>query len=74
MIIVFGIGAVLALVGGLGVLLAAFRTGMLWGLAILLLSPLSLIYLVLYWQEAKRPFFLEMIGIVIMYASSSYIS
>ena len=74
MIIIFGIGAVLAFVGGLGVLLAAFRTGMLWGIALLLISPLSLIYLVLYWQEAKRPFFLEMIGIIIMYASSSYIS
>ena len=74
MIIVFGIGAVLAFVGAIGVLLAAFRTGMLWGLALLLLSPLSLIYLVLYWQEAKRPFFLEMIGIIIMYSSSSYIT
>ena len=74
MIVVFCIGVLIAFVGWVSFLFAAFRTDILWGFGCLLLSPVSLVYLVLHWQDAKKPFFLELIGLVLMYASGSAIA
>ena len=38
-------------------LIAAFKNSILWGLGCLLLYPVSIIFLILNWSEAKNPFF-----------------
>ena len=36
----------MALIGGIGFLIAAFRTSILWGLAVLLIAPVAIVYLI----------------------------
>ena len=53
-------------IGGIGTLIAAFSTGIRWGLGCLLISPVSLVFLILHWDVAKNPFFLQVVGLVAM--------
>ncbi len=59
------IGIFVLVIGSIGFLIAAFKTSILWGLGCLLLSPVSLIFLILHWPVAKNPFLLQLIGVVI---------
>lgn len=63
------IGIFIVIIGGVGFLIAAFKTSIIWGLACLLVSPVSIIYLILHWSEAKNPFFLQLAGLVIILLS-----
>lgn len=54
------------LIGGIGTLIAAFSTSVWWGLGCLLISPVSLVFLILHWDVAKNPFFLQVAGLVLM--------
>lgn len=56
-------GFILMLVGGLFFLIAAFRESVLWGLAVLFLPFVSLIFLILHWSRAKDSFFLQLYGV-----------
>ncbi len=60
------LGFLVMFVGAIGTLIAAFSTSVWWGLGCLLLSPVSLIFLVLHWDVAKNPFFLQVAGFVIV--------
>jgi hypothetical protein len=60
------IGLVVMLIGGIGSLIAAFSTSIWWGVACLVFAPASLIFLVVHWDVAKNPFFLQLIGLVII--------
>lgn len=64
--VIFFIGLLILCIGGIGLLIAAFRTGIIWGLTVLLIAPVSLLYLVLHWQNAKGPFKLQMLGLLII--------
>lgn len=65
------IGIVIFIIGGIGTLIASFKTGILWGLGCLFIAPVSLIFLILHWDVAKNPFFLQLIGIALAYIGSS---
>jgi len=56
-------GFLLMLVGGVFFIIAAFRTGILWGLAVMFLPIVPLIFLIVHWHRAKGPFFLQLWGI-----------
>jgi hypothetical protein len=56
-------GMLLLVVGGLFLLIAGFRESVLWGLGMLFLPFVSLIFLVLHWGRAKNSFFLQLYGI-----------
>lgn len=53
-------------IGGIGTLIASFSTSVWWGLGCLLISPVSLVFLILHWDVAKNPFFLQVAGLVLM--------
>ena len=72
MIAIAYLGIALIVIGGIGTLIAAFKTSILWGLGCLLIAPVSLIFLILHWDVAKNPFFLQVIGIALAFAGSSY--
>ena len=61
------LGFAVILIGAIGFLIAAFKNSILWGLGCLLFSPISIVFLILYWQDAKNPFFLQLIGILIFF-------
>jgi len=60
------VGAVLSVVGGIWFLVVAFQESILWGLGCLLLGPVSLIFLILHWAEAKVPFLVSLGGTVLL--------
>jgi hypothetical protein len=62
-LIAMWLGFGLLLLGGLFFIVAAFRESILWGLAVLFLPVVPLIFLVLHWQRAKGPFFIQLYGL-----------
>jgi len=56
------VGFVLVIVGHLGTLVAGFRENPVWGLAMLLFPISQLIFLILHWGRARKPFFLVLWG------------
>jgi hypothetical protein len=65
------IGGLIGLVGWIWLLVAAFRTGIGWGMLILLLSwsciPV-IIFAVRHWESAKRPIMLWVVGFLVSLA------
>jgi len=60
------LGLVIALFGGLMFLVAAFRESIWWGLACLFLPFVSFFFLIVHWRVAKKPFFLQLLGLAVM--------
>jgi len=56
------LGLIILLIGSISYLVAAFRAGILWGLGCLFLPPVSLIFLFVHWQDAKKPFLTQLLG------------
>lgn len=63
------IGLIIFVIGGIGFLIATFRTSLLWGLGCLFISPLQIIYLFVHWDSAKKPFLIQLTGGLVMLAS-----
>lgn len=64
--VVFFLGAVVVLVGGIWFLIEAFREHVLWGLGCIFFGIVGLIFLILHFDRAAKPFFLQLGGAVIM--------
>lgn len=60
------LGALVILVGGIWFIVEAFRENLLWGLGVLFLPILPLVFLILHWRRAKDPFVLQLYGIGII--------
>lgn len=65
------VGLGIFIIGGVGTLIAAFKTSILWGIGCLLIAPVSLLFLIMHWDNAKNPFFLQLIGFGITFFGSS---
>jgi len=64
-VLVWG-GFLLMLLGWIAFIVMAFRESILWGLGVLFLPFVSLIFLVLHWARAKNSFFLQLWGLLIV--------
>lgn len=64
------IGFGLLLIGGLGLIIAAFRTGIWWGVGSVLFAPVSLVFIIVHWREAKKPFFLQLFGLALIFGAA----
>lgn len=60
------IGFAMSLIGGIWLLVVAFQESLLWGVGCILLPFVSLIFAVMFWEDAKKPFLLNIAGIVPM--------
>jgi hypothetical protein len=59
-------GILLMLAGGIFFIIQAFRASILWGLGVLFVPFVPLVFLILEWSTAKRPFFWQLWGIVLV--------
>ena len=60
------LGLLIAVVGAIWLLVITFQTSVLWGLGSLLIPFVSLIFVVMHWEETKKPFLIQMAGVVLM--------
>lgn len=64
--LIFVLGMLIFVVGGFLFLVAAFRESILWGLACLFLPIIPLFFLIVHWQAAKKPFFIQLTGFAVL--------
>ncbi len=60
------VGIIGALIGGIWFLVVAFQESVLWGLGCLFVPFVSLIFLIMHWDKAGKPFLIQLAGIVPM--------
>ena len=60
------LGFIIFVIGGFWFLVAAFRESIWWGLACLLVPIVPLFFLIVHWSEARKPFFLQLLGFAVM--------
>ena len=60
------VGGVLILIGSLMFIVNAFRVSVAWGLGVLLLAPVGLVFLVKNWKESKVSFLLQLGGLALV--------
>jgi hypothetical protein len=65
-LVLAGIGGIVMLVFGVILLVKAFQTSVLWGLGYVFVPFVSLIFVILYWQETKKPFLYLLAGSAVM--------
>lgn len=64
--IIILLGWITILVGAILFLVAAFKVSLVWGILCLLLSPASLIFLIIHWKKAWKPWCIQLIGIAVL--------
>ena len=60
--ILYGIGTLIAIVGGLWIVVIAFQESVLWGLCSLFIPCVALYYVITHWEKTKKPFLIEVAG------------
>lgn len=65
-LILLVLGLAISLVAGIWLLVVAFRESVWWGLGSLLLSPVALVFVILHWQQAKKPFLINLGGLALV--------
>lgn len=66
MVLIYG-GLALNAVGGIWILVQAFRTGFWWGLGSLFIPLVGLIFIILNFRYVARPLLLELIGVALYF-------
>ncbi|MBT3294926.1 MAG: thioredoxin family protein [Verrucomicrobia bacterium] len=62
-------GWVTLIAGGIMLIVAAFRVSVVWGICVLFLGPAGLVFLIMHWEEAKKPFGVQILGLLLFGAS-----
>ena len=65
-----GIGAIIAVIAGIWFLVVAFSESVLWGLGCLLIPFVSLIFLIMHWDKAGKPFLVNVLGFALILGGS----
>ncbi|MCZ2720800.1 hypothetical protein O1D97_03860 [Marinomonas sp. 15G1-11] len=58
------IGILIVIAGGLLFIIETFKMSIIWGIACLIISPISLVFVFLHWDVSKRPVFIQLVGLV----------
>ena len=58
------VGGILVAIGSsVWFLVGAFRVGIWWGLGCFFLAPVNLVFIIMHWRVAKRPFLINLAGV-----------
>lgn len=60
------LGLLVCVVGGIWMLVKGFQESLPWGFGMILCGIVSLVFLVMHWDKAKNPFFVQLVGIALM--------
>lgn len=64
------VGIGIFILGGIFFLIEAFRTSLLWGFGCLFITPVTIFYLILHWNNAKKAFSIQAVGTIILLAGA----
>jgi hypothetical protein len=67
--VLIGLGVVVSFIGGIMFLIAAFKEGVGWGLAVMFIPFAQLVFLVKYWSQARVAFLAQVIGVALGFAA-----
>jgi hypothetical protein len=67
---ILGLGMGLGLIGGIWLLIEAFRASIWWGLGSLFIPFVSLIFVITHWSAAKTPFLISLGSVVLVIAGA----
>lgn len=67
------LGSLAALVGGLMIVVAAFRESMWWGLACLLIPLASIVFVILHWDDTRPWLFLNLGGLLVAVLGAAFL-
>jgi hypothetical protein len=65
MVVMF-VGVAIAVIGGIWLLVVAFQESVGWGIACLLIPFVSLVFVIMHWDKAKKPFLVNLLGAAII--------
>jgi len=65
------IGVLIFIIGGILFLIESFKKSVVWGIACLLITPVVLVFTVIHWDVAKKPFSIQLAGFGVMLISAS---
>jgi hypothetical protein len=65
----FFIGLAIAIIGGIWLLVKAFQESILWGVGVMFVPLVGLVFAAMHWSEAKWPFLINVAGWVIIFFS-----
>jgi hypothetical protein len=57
------VGGLIALVYGIILLVKAFQTSVLWGLGYIFIPFVALVFVIMHWEETKKPFLMSLLSI-----------
>lgn len=60
------LGMATAMVGSIWLIVVAFQESSVWGMGCLFFAPVGLVFVVLHWDDAHKPFFVQLAGIAIL--------
>ena len=60
------IGSIVFFVGWIWIIIEAFKTSILWGLGTLIVPIVGLIFVLMNWEDGKKPFLIYLAGIALM--------
>ena len=66
-LILFFAGILMALAGGILLIIQAFKESVIWGIFLIIFNqPIGLLFAILYWDRAKGPIFTQLQGLILM--------
>jgi hypothetical protein len=60
--IIMILGVIGMIIGGVGMLMVGFQESMLWGIGMLIVPLVSIIFVLTHWRDAKKPFMIQVVG------------
>jgi hypothetical protein len=64
--ILIALGVIVSFVGFIRLLVVTFQESILWGLGCLFVPFVWVIFLIMHWDKAGKPFLIELAGVVTM--------
>lgn len=71
MIFLVLVGAAVMLIGGIWLLVIMFQTSLPWGIIGILIPVTSLIFVVMHWEESRKPFLINVAGAILYFTGLS---
>ncbi len=64
------VGVVIGSIAGIWLLIEAFRVSILWGLGSIFIPLVPIIFVILHWDRARKPFLWSLLGTVLIVVPS----